>query len=290
MPIYLVRWPSLRASLVRARSEAELLDILDEVASPGECTWRVYRGPLWIDLKVPVRYRIEERFPGRLRAEEVVVEDVSGLETTELVPKWPEFSDTAYETRAAVLRSAFPALAAALDAADEESDDTARLRAAVVEDLAGHAAEVFRRGVTFDEDLQLLATRTWCFRRLRPGRFSELAPELLEDFCGGLASLPAEKDGVVRTAVVAVALRHGRPCSARIALTLRLRADRHGLIDPLHRIDAYARDDDDPGSALRRFEARRNDAVRWTMSATDRRALIRAVNAKAGRTVLAEDV
>lgn len=35
MPIYLVRWPDLSASLVRAGSEEELLVTLDEVANPS---------------------------------------------------------------------------------------------------------------------------------------------------------------------------------------------------------------------------------------------------------------
>ena len=34
MPIYLVRWPDLSASLVRARHEDDLIDTLDQVANP----------------------------------------------------------------------------------------------------------------------------------------------------------------------------------------------------------------------------------------------------------------
>ena len=38
MPIYLVRWPDLSAALVKAGSEEELLDTLDQVANPKGCT------------------------------------------------------------------------------------------------------------------------------------------------------------------------------------------------------------------------------------------------------------
>ena len=34
MPIYLVRWPDLSAALVKASSEDDLVEILDEVANP----------------------------------------------------------------------------------------------------------------------------------------------------------------------------------------------------------------------------------------------------------------
>ena len=45
MPIYLVRWPDLSASLVRARHEADLIDALDGVGNSDGCEWSVYEGP-----------------------------------------------------------------------------------------------------------------------------------------------------------------------------------------------------------------------------------------------------
>jgi len=39
MPLYLVRWPTLTASLVQADDEDELLDILDQDDDPGGCTY-----------------------------------------------------------------------------------------------------------------------------------------------------------------------------------------------------------------------------------------------------------
>jgi hypothetical protein len=59
MPIYLVRWPDLTASLVRAYDEEHLIDTIDEVADPGCATFEEYDGPLWIDLETPFEFRIE---------------------------------------------------------------------------------------------------------------------------------------------------------------------------------------------------------------------------------------
>lgn len=283
MPLYLVRWPGLRASLVRARSEAELLDTLDEVASPGECTWQVYRGPLWIDFQVPVRYQTDPRLPGRLIPEEVTIEDLSLLKDRDLEPNWPEFCETAFETRSAIMRGAFPKLAAALDGDDDDGPASTDLGAAVVGDLVGHAAAIAHRGVTFDEDMRLIVTQTRCFQRVARGRFTEVDPTFFDDFCLGLERLRPARDGLVRVAMVSVSLRNARPVSARVSLALMLRANSEGVIDPLHRLDAYV--DAAPDGALRQFEARRNEAVAWRIDASDRTALARIVNELVGRDV-----
>ncbi len=55
MPLYLVRWPWLTASLVSARDEEDLLDTLDQVEDSEGATWSVYRGPVWIDFEVPAK-------------------------------------------------------------------------------------------------------------------------------------------------------------------------------------------------------------------------------------------
>ena len=56
MPIYLVRWPDLSASLVRARNEADLIDTLDQVGNPDGCEWSRYEGPLFIDVRLPAAW------------------------------------------------------------------------------------------------------------------------------------------------------------------------------------------------------------------------------------------
>lgn len=41
MPLYLVRWPEMNASLVSARDEEDLLDTLDQVADSEGASWTV---------------------------------------------------------------------------------------------------------------------------------------------------------------------------------------------------------------------------------------------------------
>jgi hypothetical protein len=66
MPIYLVRWPDLSASLVRAPSEEHLLDILDQTANPEGCEWEEYDGPLAIDFRLPAEWHIRDERAGDL--------------------------------------------------------------------------------------------------------------------------------------------------------------------------------------------------------------------------------
>lgn len=80
MPIYLARWPDLSAALVKARSEEDLEDLLDEIANPEGCTWSVYRGPLFIEFSLPVILDVKQR-SGRAPLEpgDIAVGDVSAL-------------------------------------------------------------------------------------------------------------------------------------------------------------------------------------------------------------------
>jgi hypothetical protein len=149
MPLYLVRWPSLHASLVRARDEDELLMILDEVADPGGCTFQVYRGPLWIDLELP--FKVRDVTPDKPDATDPsdftvdpepafdIEQTYSNLRPTQVV------SDTSHMMSRKMLKFAFPNFAEFLERRDKDllgSDDEPReepypeaLRAALVADL-----------------------------------------------------------------------------------------------------------------------------------------------------------
>ena len=59
MPFYIVRWPHLQASLIRAQDEDDLVYQLDESGDPRGCKWEVYDGPVWIDFELPVDVTIE---------------------------------------------------------------------------------------------------------------------------------------------------------------------------------------------------------------------------------------
>jgi hypothetical protein len=107
MPLYLVRWPWLKASLISARDEEDLLETLDEVDDSEGATWGVFRGPVWIDFDVPAEYRIEEKAPGEpLRSDEVVVGAVDKVDIGQFDISSPG-CDTTYEMLEEVTKRAF---------------------------------------------------------------------------------------------------------------------------------------------------------------------------------------
>src|SRR5438128_830280 len=129
MPIYLVRWPDLSASMVQADGEEHILDILDQVGNPDDCEWNIYEGPLFIDFRLPVEWSIQDARGGTLDApQQVILADVGGLATGNAVESLQlclADADDGYETGAEVLRLAFPKLHAAMERfyeADESLD------------------------------------------------------------------------------------------------------------------------------------------------------------------------
>lgn len=138
MPIYLVRWASFTASLVRARNEAELLDILDQEADPGGCTYEVYRGPLFIDFALPFTARPRtpdaERLEadGELTRDDYIVEptaEFKGMDYSDLAQPGIPCCDAGLDMLRAIVKGAFPALSNAMEAevnrpfSDDDDDD-----------------------------------------------------------------------------------------------------------------------------------------------------------------------
>jgi len=136
MPIFLVRWPDLSAALVKAGSEDDLIDILDEVANPEGCTWSVYRGPLFIEFSLPARFQVKDRGEqaGAMHPEDVVVKDVSGLREAGPLEVSLAEGDTCSEMCCAIEKKAFPHIFSARHDCDEEPSD-AELRQAVEAEL-----------------------------------------------------------------------------------------------------------------------------------------------------------
>ena len=124
MPIYIVRWPDLSASLVQAEGEEHLLDILDQVGNADDCEWSIYDGPLFIDFRLPVQWSIEEPAAIQGNPRRVVIGDIGELAGGNIIENMQlslAEGDDGHETGAAVLRLAFPKLHAAMedDAGDE---------------------------------------------------------------------------------------------------------------------------------------------------------------------------
>lgn len=150
MPLYLVRWPALQASLVRARDEEELLDMLDEAADPGGCTYKVYKGPVWVDFALP--FKIRDVTPDKNVPTEPSDFTVDPRPEFDGEP-YPSFlepglpgTDAVHDMCSRILRFAFPSLFKYMEkcddadfSGDEESDEGEQypeaLRAALVADL-----------------------------------------------------------------------------------------------------------------------------------------------------------
>jgi hypothetical protein len=121
MPIYLVRWPALRVSLIRASNEQHLVDILDELGDTGGCRWMVYKGPLWFDLELPVNLNWDDNAKGPRTDADVQIEGVDELKASGLVFEASlPLSDTAGEMGEEVARRAFPHLNRVFNEADIE--------------------------------------------------------------------------------------------------------------------------------------------------------------------------
>lgn len=146
MPIFLVRWPDLSAALAKAGSEDELIDILDEIANPEGCTWSVYRGPLFIEFSLPVRFQVTDRGKraGPIRPDDVVVEDVSGLRKAEPLEVSLAEGDTGGDMCRAIEKKAFPHVFRARHDRDDEPSD-AQLHQAVEAELQTLARASWRR-------------------------------------------------------------------------------------------------------------------------------------------------
>ena len=146
MPIFLVRWPDLSAALVKAGSEDELIDVLDEIANPEGCTWSVYRGPLFIEFSLPVRFQVTDRgeCAGPIRPDDVVVEDVSGLREAEPLEVSLAEGDTGADMCRAIEKKAFPHVFRARHDRDDEPSN-AELRQAVEAELQTLARASWRR-------------------------------------------------------------------------------------------------------------------------------------------------
>jgi hypothetical protein len=279
MPLYLVRWPGPTATLIRARSETHLADIIDEVGSPGDCTWSLYRGPLMIDFEVPVQYEIRGNTPERPSPEDVEVE----APTAHVALRVSESTDseTAWRMKRKIVRQAFPKLTRALYEYEGEETDPEAVRRAVAADVAGQAVQRQRVGVTFGDEMELLRTRRHVFRRFGSGRFKEVDVTKADDFCCGRGRLRPDAEGLVHLASVDIAHRDGEPISAMLSIALRLRARLDGTIVTPHRTDAFPR----PNGERSKMHERRNDAVAWSLSPKDLTTLSVAVNKVAGYEV-----
>jgi hypothetical protein len=270
LPLYLVRWPDLTASLIRASSEADLIDHIDEVGDPGACTWHEYRGALWVDFRLNAEVHVEASVPGRPRPEEVVVDRAPPRNGARLTPAFSAEADTGAATQEDLLAAAFPHLGRAY----ASGATRAALADALRRDIAAHHAETVGRGVALDDTVdgyRMLRTARWYFVWRDDERFARLPASRFVDFIHGQVGIRTGGAGSVKVAAVEVEIDRRRAVRGRLVNALRLGIGPRGRIVAAHRVDAGdAQDGEDSVAA---FIARRNEAVQWKMTAEHRRAL-----------------
>jgi hypothetical protein len=284
MPLYLVRWPGLRASLVRAHDEIDLIQRLDAEGDPSDCTWTMYGGPVWIDVNMgDVTIQSEGSRP--VEAEDVNVGHPDGV-VGSLTFSTPEANDYVTEMEDAFIRKAFPRVYKAREAfwGDGFDDPSAvndaereKFRKAIVLEVLRHEAKIAEYGMTISDDSTFLRTSNWCYLRNADGTFTRLSVREFQRFAFGRLALKPDGDGQVRAACVVLTPRPGSwDWTAQFAIALRLRTDSDGRIVAAHRADAFATEDgaDSP------FIYRRAEAVRWQMSEADTAALRKAIGDK----------
>ncbi len=200
MPLYLVRWPTLHASLVRARDEDELLTTLDEAADPSGCTYQVYRGPLWVNFELPVKIRdVTPDKPDATDPSDFTVDPEPSFEIertyVNLRPAQAD-SETADLMLKKVVQFAFPNLAKFLKRRDDETggrdehpDDDPypeALRAALVADLWPLVRDLqARKAVAEQEGIEA--------ELMRQMRVTSMLPSMREAMRNALEDAPARK-------------------------------------------------------------------------------------------------
>ena len=136
MPIYIVRWPNLMASLVEAQDEEELVYRLDEVGDAGGCRWKEYHGPLWVDFELPVQAVMPSGNADRpWTMDEIEFDGTEKLisDPWHLESSLPE-GDTTSEMSEAIRAFAFPALGEALRSSVGDEFNSEELKQAIRED------------------------------------------------------------------------------------------------------------------------------------------------------------
>jgi hypothetical protein len=274
MPLYLVRWPLLEASIIRARDESDLMEKIDEIADPSLCTWRVYAGPLWIDFRLPL-VRIDQKHPGPLEPDELVI-DNPDLAVGDLAVERPEGSDTAGEMDDQVRRMAFPHLTGVIDHRnlyDDEplsEDQRELLRQAIIDEVMRHDERTKGVAVSF-RDGRLYRAKVLYFVKDAGETFRPIKCGDAERFCVGPKRLRPSADGYVRLVGLRIEDRGGSKVG-RITDNVRLRTKADGLVEAAHRADAFDNVEGN-GAAGDVFERKRNETVQWRLTADELREI-----------------
>lgn len=117
MPLFIVRWPNLSCSLVKADDEDEVLYIIDELGDITGARISLYDGPVFLDITLPTDkpYPIKDGVEhSPLTSEDIEIGDVSRIAEGEF-PVVIAPCDTGGDMLRAMREAAFPHLHAALE-------------------------------------------------------------------------------------------------------------------------------------------------------------------------------
>jgi len=229
MPLYIVRWPELSFSLVRAHDEIHLIDILDEVADPGSCRWAVYKGPLFLDFELPVSYDLIHENEQGGPMEKGPIKDIK-LKRVPPMERYPEFKltghgeETYYAMVRKIIKFAFPHLSEFLANSEDELEDgpvdPKGLRAALLKELEELKASSEKwselQGRTDPEAILMQnlgvtrnpyavpGTQVLYYHREREGEFHQIEEREFSAVLKGTRALPPDADGAIRYAEVVV--------------------------------------------------------------------------------------
>lgn len=144
MPLYVVRWPSFNVSLLKARNEKELLNLLDEEGDPAACRYAIYDGPVWINFDLPLKASWR---PDTLPATtEMRVEGFGRSGSDDALEYRVSLggSDAAFAMRDALTSFAFPHIQRTFEAAGEDGPDSEDLKVAIQKELQELARYLWR--------------------------------------------------------------------------------------------------------------------------------------------------
>ncbi len=260
-------------SLVRAQSENDLMDLIDASGSPNDCTWKMYNGPVWLDFDLPgVELRKDHDGPLELNDCHFTSQK-EALPTIE--PIIGEEDEPYQEMREELVKWAFPNLWKTIDkiledsmgavdslslASNAQREEVSR---AIARDEVRHADRLMEKNLTFDRGGGLARTTQWYLQRT-PSGFSRVRASKVERFCFGRARLGPDSDGYVRIALLQShwSVENGNRV-VRLASAIRLRTNGDGIIDPVHRADAFVHGGE--SAVLQQFNQRRNAGVQWRL-------------------------
>lgn len=270
VPLYLVRWPGLRVSLIRARTESELMSAIDEVDFPRNCTWRRYSGPLWVDFEFPAGFDVEGIGPSSLRPEQVSPKLFPGALKGRLSPTIPLEPLDGEEMISALMTQGLPTIGGLFRRASRPTKG--ELLTAVAREISNHEFQTNVQGATFDESGQLLRTEVRWYA-WGGKRFVRTSQSLFDEFTLGTRSLRGRRMKARFASVEFTFSGKRRIHSVKLKSSFQFNLAPNGMIVRAHEATAFG-EEADPNSP---FVRRRNGIVRWGLSLGHRRALEAAV-------------